>query len=337
MNSKPNRQYQLQKISTGNVGRKTQKNRRPYWLPAPGYYVLTTAVVIAFFFLSWEFLHESGEEMPWISAGIGASFLLGVAVFLREVILRRARNRVILIEKRLDYNLKNIPVKPRSVHNTNKLSIGQNADIVNNIQLKSEAAKVLGKLADGHLEVFEICDEYLRVNRNELDNVGIGSPRIAILRRSKEVVEEIHRFHLLSWAEIESKSLTRKAETLTDLPEKIQFANNALSVLKIAAQYYPNDLKIIESENAIKEFIASIEISFWIEQAERSAFKGNYKKAISHYKDALYFLAREDLPVVDKQSIADKINSEIEVLKDSAKKKSSKIINSRVKLKNIND
>ncbi len=337
LNSRPNRQHQLQRIPVRNIGHKPQKHRRPFWLPASGYYALTAAVVIAFFFLAWGFLHEGGEEMPWIPAGIGASFVLGGAVFLREVVLRKARNRFILIQNRLDYNLKNVHIHSSMNRNANKLSLQKNADIINKILQKSEAAKVLGKLSDGHWEVFEICSEYLRVNESELENVGIGSPRIAALRRGKEVIGDLHRYHLLTWAQIESRSLTEKAKNSAVVSEKLETAQSALSVLDSALKYYPNDLQLTASEGAIKEFIASIKISHWIEKAERSAFKGNYKRAISHYKDALYFLARENVQSLEKDSIADKINREIENLRDLAEKKEQAVITKKSKRQKIND
>ncbi len=72
---------------------------------------------------------------------------------------------------------------------------------------------------------------------------------------------------------------------------------------------------MIESESALKEFIASIRISHWIEQAQRAAFKGNPKRALSLYRDALFYLAREDVKNIDKEKIAEQINSEIEILR----------------------
>jgi hypothetical protein len=59
-------------------------------------------------------------------------------------------------------------------------------------------------------------------------------------------------------------------------------------------------------------------VGHWIEQAERSAFKGNYKRAISHYKDALYFLARENQKSPEIEHIAEQINAEILKLKEKS-------------------
>ena len=337
MNSRPNHEYQLQKIPAGRTGRVTQKYRQPFWLPAPGYYVLTAAVVIAFFFLIWGFLQEGGEETPWIPAGVGASLILGGAVVLREIIFRKARENYVLAQRKLDYNLKHIPFQSHNVRGSNKLTLEKNANIINKIKQKSEAAKVLNKLADGHLEVFEICSEYLRVNETELENVGIGSPRLAALRRGKEFVGTLHRYHLLSWSEIESRSLMQNAKNCTGISEKLETAQKALSVLDSALQYYPNEVHLTESEDAVKEFIASTKVSHLIEQGELSAFKGNYKQAIDYYNEALYFLERENVQSLKKDAVAEKINLEIERLREKAEKKRAEIKIKKTRKGEIND
>lgn len=331
MNSKPNRQYQLQRIPIRKTGRAAPTYRRPFWLPASGFYALTTAVVIIVFFLVWGFLHEGGEEIPWIPAGVVAGFVLGAAVFLREIVLRKARQRVLLIQRRLDYNLQNVPLQKLPNRTAHKLSVEKNAAVINNIREKSEAAKILGKLPDGHREVFEICNEYLRVNEIEVENAGIGSPRLAALRRGREIVKDIHRYHLLSWAQIESRTLTQKVKNSSSVSAKLETAQTALSILDSALRYYPNETQLMESENALKEFIASIKISHLIEQAEKSAFKKNYKRAINHYKDVLYFLARENVQSIEKDVIADKINREIESLKEMAEAKKKELSAKRLK------
>jgi tetratricopeptide (TPR) repeat protein len=302
-----------------------RKFRRPFWLPASNYYVLAIAVTIAFFFLVWGILHEGKEDdAPWIPAGISASVVLIGAVILREGILRKARNRYLSAQKKLDHNLNNIALHSRANQNANKLSIEKNAAIIKEIEKKSEAARILGKLPEGHLEVFEMCDEYLRINKKELETVGVGSPRLAALRRGREKVQNLHRFHLLVWAEIESRGLTLEAKNRVTMSEKLEMAQKALTVLDSALQFYPGETTLAESADALTGFVASIKISHWIEQAERSAFKGNYKRAISHYRDALFFLARENIQNEEKEIIAEKINSEITKLREITEKNTTK-------------
>ena len=292
------------------------KRRRPFWLPASSYYILTCAVTIAFFFLIWGVLIEGGEENPWILAGIVSSLILAGAVFLREVILNNARRRYLLAERRLDQNLKNIPFKPKKRRDAFRLSVKKNAEVVNKIKQKSDAAKVLGNLPDVHWEVFEMCNKYLAVNEKQLKSVGVGSPRIAALRRGKEIIEPIHEYHLLVWTEIESRTLTEEAANQVELSDKVELTQRALTVVRSALEIYPKNRTLRESSAAIKEFIASIKITHWIEQAELQAFKKNYKKAISLYKDALFYLGRENIKKEESQMIAEKINLEIDRIRE---------------------
>jgi hypothetical protein len=290
--------------------------RRPFWFPASSYYILTVAITIAVFFLIWGILIEGGDENPWILAGISASVILGGAVFLREVILNKARQRYLLAERQLDYNLKNIPPRTSATQNSFKLGIKKNAEIVNKIKKQSEAAKTLGYLPDAHWEVFEMCNKYLAVNKKQLATVGAGSPRIAALRRGKEIVENIQEFHLLTWTEIESRSLTEEALNQVELNDKIELTQRALMVVSTALEFYPNNSTLKDSNEAIKEFIASIKVSHWIEQAERHTFKKDYKKAVSLYKDALFYLARENIKKEESVLIAEKINMEIDKIRE---------------------
>jgi tetratricopeptide (TPR) repeat protein len=305
--------------------------RRPFWLPAPAYYILAVAISAAIFFLVWGILHE-GEEMPWIPAGILASITIAAAVIAREFFLRRARNRFLRAQKRLDYNLKSAAQQHKS-KDSNKLTIEQNAAILRNIERKSEAAKVLGKLPDAHWEVFEICNEYLQITERELQTVGVGSPRLPALRLGREKIQELHRFHLLTWAAVETKTLTQEARIRATIAEKLETAQKALAILDSALEFYPDETELNESATAVEEFIASIKISHWIEQAERSAFKGNYKRAISHYRDALFYLARENVRNEERELIAEKINAEIEKLREISGEKETKQISPNRKRK----
>jgi hypothetical protein len=115
LNGRPDGDYRIQRYSAKIHGRiPAQPFRRPFWLSASNYYILATAVTIAFFFLVWGIMHEGNEDMPWMVAGIGASLVLGSAVVMREIFLRKARNRYLLAERTLGYNVRNFPIPPRS-------------------------------------------------------------------------------------------------------------------------------------------------------------------------------------------------------------------------------
>jgi hypothetical protein len=87
-----------------------------------------------------------------------------------------------------------------------------------------------------------------------------------------------------------------------------------LHCLESAIQFYPNETELHESSVAIREFIASVKVAHWVELAERSAFKGHYRRAIDRYKDALFYLSREAVKEETRAASTERIRREIELL-----------------------
>jgi hypothetical protein len=55
-------------------------------------------------------------------------------------------------------------------------------------------------------------------------------------------------------------------------------------------------------------------VAHWVELAERSAFKGHYRRAIDRYKDALFYLSRESVKEEIRVASTERIGREIELL-----------------------
>lgn len=284
------------------------RHRRPFWLPASNYYILAASVALGFFFLVWGVLNDGQDTTPWIPAGVGAAIVLGSAVILREIILRDARNRFLVSQRKIDESVRGIARRVEE-RDPAKLTLERNAAILREISRKSEAAKVLGKFAEGHREVFELCEEYLGAVRRELPNVGAGSPRIAALLRGTGVAERYHYYHMLHWAEIESRSLTKEAGKRDKISDKLESTQSALGVLEFALRSYPAESTLLDSQKVLLELLSSMKVTDLMERAERSAFKGNHRRALSLYQDALFFLQREN-PDVEGE-VVDHINEEI--------------------------
>jgi hypothetical protein len=73
-------------------------------------------------------------------------------------------------------------------------------------------------------------------------------------------------------------------------------------------------MELNDSSVAIREFIASVKVAHWVELAERSAFKGHYRRAIERYKDALFYLNRDTVKDEVRIPGAERIGREIELL-----------------------
>lgn len=282
------------------------KNRRPFWLPASNYYVLAVAVSAAVFFLIWGILRDEGDDTPWITAGVSASMLLCVAVIVREVILRRARSRI-FNQTKIDNLARGVQVRIGDSRHQNKLTLEKNAAILSEIRKKSSAANVLSKLSAGHREVFELCGEYLARNEAELGTISAGSPRLVALLKGRSAAAEMHKHHLLKWAEIEARSLTGEVKSGTTITKKVEAAQNALRVVESALESYPAEASLLESQEVLQEMVVSVKVSDLVEKAERAAFKGDNAKAKSLYQDALFYLGR------DKKLSDDRLQAERQI------------------------
>lgn len=307
------------------------RQRRPFWLPASNFYVLAAAATLAVFFLIWGLLHDGGLETPLVPAGLGASIVLASAVFLREVVLRRARNRFLAHQRSLD---RSVAAAPRrfEASETDKLTLEKNAAILRAIEQKSQAAKTLQRLAAAHREVFDLCEEYLLVTHRELPYVGVGSPRLAAIRRGQERANDLRHYHLLRWASLETRTLAEEARARPRISERMEFAQRALSVVDFASGIYPDEAALVESEKVLNELLTSIKVADLVQKAERAAFKGNRARAVSHYKDALFVLERERSGSIEHQeTVVDKIRSEIEKIENSSQETGSRLSTSNKK------
>jgi hypothetical protein len=206
-------------------------------------------------------------------------------------------------------------VRPVDPSGPKKLTLEQNAAILSEIKQKSQAAKVLSKFSAGHREVFELCSEYIARNEDELKTVSAGSPRLSALLKGRTAAAGFHKYHLLQWAEIEARLLINEANTRTDPSERIKAAKNASTVIDYALESYPAEDSLIESKELLREMVVSITISDLVERAELAVFKNEIKEAISLYRDALFYLGRDNLHTEGRQQAANRLNAEIEKLR----------------------
>ena len=99
------------------------------------------------------------------------------------------------------------------------------------------------------------------------------------------------------------------------MADQIEAANRAIDCLETALRVFPEDAELNASRSAIRELIGSIKVAHWVEIAERNAFKGNYRRAIERYQDALFYLEREMVKDDVRIAGAERINREIDLLR----------------------
>jgi hypothetical protein len=166
-----------------------------------------------------------------------------------------------------------------------------------------------------HLDLAQLCHDFLTSTDEALRSGRLGSEKGIALRAGKERVRILHRHHMLTWAREQSLALTREAQQRARMSDKIETANKALECIDSALRLYPNETELNESKVAIKEFMASVKVAHWVELAERAAFKGQHRRAIERYQDALFYLNDENVKSDVRRAGAEKIKREIAKLR----------------------
>ena len=256
-----------------------------------GYLVSAIVISVGLFFGLWWILVSGGDEAPWLPAGLAASVVLLVALSAREVVMRRAWTRY-LLENGINQNA---PSRSRSSGRSQKkgFSASLHSAALRAIQKQSSAADRPGSSPEMHLDVAHLCHDYLASTDEAIRSGSHGSEKGIAIRAGQDRVRALHKHHLLIWARGQSQLLTHEAQQRARTFDKIETATRALDCLDSAIRIYPDETDLSESRVAIEEFIASVKVAHWVELAERSAFKGHYRRAIDRYRDALYYLNQE--------------------------------------------
>jgi len=278
-----------------------------------GYLISALVIAVGLFFGLWWILVSGGDEAPWLPAGLAASVVLLVALSAREVVMRRAWTR---------YLLENgIRERPSSRSYTpgrsqkRGFSSSLHSAALRAIQKQSSAADAPGSSPEMHLDVAQLCHDYLASTDEAIKSGSYGSDKGIAIRAGQERVRALHRHHLLTWARAQSQSLTHEAQQRARHFDKIETATRAIDCIDSVLRVYPDEAELNESRVALAEFIASVKVAHWIELAERSAFKGHHRRAIDRYRDALFYLNQDVVKAEVRAAGTEKIEGEIAKLK----------------------
>lgn len=278
-----------------------------------GYLISAIAIAVGVFFGLWWILVSGGDEAPWLPAGLAASVVLLVALSAREVLMRRAWTRYLLENGISESPSSRSRARGRSQKRAFSSSFHSAA--LRAIQKQSSAADAPGSTPEMHLDVAQLCHDYLASTDEAIKSGTSGTEKGIAMRAGQERVRALHRHHLLVWSRAHSQSLTREAQQRARHFDKIETATRAIECLDSVLRIYPDETELSESRVALAEFIASVKVAHWMELAERSAFKGHYRRAIDRYRDALFYLDQDVVKQEVRIAGTEKIEGEIAKLK----------------------
>jgi hypothetical protein len=240
---------------------------------------------------------------------LAASVVLLVALSAREVVMRRAWTRYLLDHGISQKHTSHSRTSSRSQKKGFSGSLHSAA--LRTIQKQSTDADSPGSTPETHLDVAHLCHDYLSGTDEAIRSGSLGSEKGIAIRAGQERVRAIHKHHLLTWAKGQSRVLTHEAQQRARTFDKIETANRALDCIDSALRVYPGEPELHASKVAIGEFIASVKVAHWVELAERSAFKGHYRRAIDRYRDALFYLNQDVVKEEVRTAGTEKIEREI--------------------------
>lgn len=300
---------------SANLASSKRSTARPRMPSAYGYMIAAGGTAVALFFILWWMLHTSGDEIPWLAAGLAASVVMLVAAAARQVVMRRAWTRYILEQDRREPSL-----SPTSKHKpTAKTTSSTKADphyaALRAVQKRSAEADAARQQPEAHLEAYHLCKDYLANTEEALRQGGLSVESRAAVRSGRERVSVLQKHHLLAWASISARAITQDAQRRASLSDKVETAQRALDVIRAALKIYPEERELLDSTTAIEEFISSVKVAHWVEMAERAAFKGQYRRAIERYRDALFYASRGSLTDEAQRETSERIGREIELLR----------------------
>ena len=266
--------------------------------------VVAATAAAALFFVLWWVLQD--EENPWIPAGLAASVVMLVAASARQVVMRHASTRYVVDHERERHSEK--------YRSGRRSSIQEQNEALRTIEKQSAAADANDSLPEAHLELFQLCGEFLERTNQALASPTLSTERRLAWRTRQERAQALQKHHLLSWARDSARMHTHDAQQRVRLHEKIEVANRALDCIDTALRKYPDEEELNRSVTAVREFISSARVAHWVEMAQRASFKGYYRRAIDRYRDALFYLTRDD-PEGERAAAAQQITREIELLR----------------------
>ena len=278
-----------------------------------GYLISAILIALGLFFGLWWILVSGGDEAPWLPAVLASSVVLLVALSARGVLMRRAWTRYLLENGIREKPSSHSREGGRSQRKGFSASLHSAA--LRAIQKQSSAAERPAASPEMHLDVAHMCQDYLASTDEAIRSGSYGSEKGIAIRAGQERVRALHRHHLLTWARGHSQALTHEAQQRARTFDKIETATRAIDCIDSVLRIYPDEAELNESRTALGEFIASVKVAHWVELAERSAFKGHYRRAIDRYRDALFYLNQDIVKEEVRIAGTEKIEGEIAQLK----------------------
>lgn len=108
-------------------------------------------------------------------------------------------------------------------------------------------------------------------------------------------LERARRDAAIEAAETEVSKALASAETATTPKTKVNRASKALLALDAIRREIADYEELVPHEQQIRRFMHEANLNGFLDAARKAEFKGNKKKALDQYQEALFFLLNDDV------------------------------------------
>lgn len=260
-------------------------------------------------------LQMSDDEQPYWFVAIAVGVAVAATLGVRELVARRSRARRVAAAP--------IPVSVPFGSNSGahslrrkSYSIERAAGKLRKLQDAISELDAGGMTSEAHMRAYGLCEKYLLETDEAIRAAEMSADVRVALRAGQERVRGWQKRHLLEWARLETQKLTQEALRRERFSDKIETARRSLEVIDEALRRYPNEPELLASADVVRDMVASLRVSHWVEMAERAAFRGKYARAIARYEDALFYLSRAEMTEAARNATAQRLRKEIESMSE---------------------
>lgn len=112
----------------------------------------------------------------------------------------------------------------------------------------------------------------------------------------------------------EARKTMGKVEVVTSPKSKINLLSKLLLLIREHKSKIPSDKQIDELEKRVATTISQVQLGAYLEEARKAEFKGNRKRALDQYYEALYFLKHDEVDDTLQASSISEVETKIKEL-----------------------
>lgn len=112
----------------------------------------------------------------------------------------------------------------------------------------------------------------------------------------------------------ESRKALEKSKISTTTASKVSAISKVILKINDYIKKFPDEKDLVTMESGLRKAIQEIQLNAFVEDGKKAEFKGNKKKALDKYYEALYFLQHDEIDDALQSDVINTIDAKIREL-----------------------